>query len=496
MSARPTTPDALHTWIKENLDLTISRVSILPDHAAPFDYLIHAFFEGELSPEKPEAPGGTGLRPAFRSPQPPHIPDSLIWANRGGGKTLLGAIATTLDLLFKPSIQVRILAGSLEQAQRMHEHLRTFFERDNLKESVKGKITDRRIALENGSAVELLAQSQASVRGQRPHKLRCDEVELFDPEVWEAAQLTTRSSTLNGFTIYGAIECFSTMHQTHGLMSKLIADLSRRRLFKWGVVDNLERCGDERACNSCSLQPECAGAAKDKNRTGHIPIHDAIQMKSRVSLPVWNSEMLCLRPVRTDAVFPEFDREIHLTADEPRPGIRLGGMDFGMRSPTVFLWAILEDSGRLVIVDEHHQSNQTLDHHIRRITASPHQLPQWVGADPSGNNRNEHSGTTSIALLQQSGLTVKSRRMSTADGLSLIRARLRPADNSPPRLVIHKRCTHLIASLEQYHYDPDRPMINDPVKDGPDHAVDALRYLITNLDEPYRLTIGSYTECA
>lgn len=474
MSAVPTTPDALHAWIQENLDLTISTRPIISGHSAPFDYLLHSFFEGQFSPG-------------------PHIPDCIIWANRGGGKTMLGAIATTLDLLFKPAIQVRILAGSFEQAQRMHEHLRAFFERDNLKEHVKGKITDRRIALDNGSAVELLSQSQASIRGQRPHKLRCDEVELFDPQVWEAAQLTTRSITRDGQTIRGAIECFSTMHQTHGLMSKLVEDLSKRRLFKWGVIDNLELCTPQFQCGTCSLFPECGQKAKKEGRTGHIPIQDALQMKSRVSLPVWNSEMLCLRPIRTNSVFPEFDREIHLTTDEPQPGIWLGGMDFGMRSPTVFLWAVLEPSGRLVIVDEHHESNQALPHHIRCITESPNPLPQWVGADPSGKNRNEHTGTTSVAMLNEAGLHVCARRSSIADGISLIRARLHPADTSPPRLLIHKRCARLIESLEQYHYDPTRPMIDEPVKDGPDHAVDALRYLITNLDEPYRLAASRYT---
>ena len=42
---------------------------------------------------------------------------------RGAGKTRLGAIATLLDLLHKPGINIRILAGSLEQSLRMWEHL-------------------------------------------------------------------------------------------------------------------------------------------------------------------------------------------------------------------------------------------------------------------------------------------------------------------------------------------------------------------------------------
>ena len=35
----------------------------------------------------------------------------------------------------------------------------------------------------------MLAQSQRAVRGLRVQKLRCDEVEMFNPSIWEAAQL-------------------------------------------------------------------------------------------------------------------------------------------------------------------------------------------------------------------------------------------------------------------------------------------------------------------
>ncbi len=43
----------------------------------------------------------------------------------------------------------------------------------------------------NGSCVEVLKQSETSVRGPHVHKIRCDEVELFKERVYEAAQYTT-----------------------------------------------------------------------------------------------------------------------------------------------------------------------------------------------------------------------------------------------------------------------------------------------------------------
>ena len=35
--------------------------------------------------------------------------------------------------------------------------------------------------------------------------------------------------------------------------------------------------------------------------------------------------------------------------------------------------------------------------------------------------------------------------------------------------------------MTEYHFDPDRPYSDDPVKDGPDHLCDALRYMLVNL---------------
>ena len=179
------------------------RVPLIPDSSPPFDYLIHAYFE----------PPAADKNAIHR--------DAVVWANRGGGKTMLGAAATLLDLLFKPGIQVRVLGGSLEQSSKMHEHLLTLLDRPWFRDLLEGEPTQRRVALINGSRVQLLAGSQRSVRGVRVHKLRCDEVEEFDPQVWEAAQMVTRTGNCGGKRVHGAVEALSTMHRPFGLMSHI-----------------------------------------------------------------------------------------------------------------------------------------------------------------------------------------------------------------------------------------------------------------------------------
>ena len=114
---RPRTPDELRAWMERVLGLRVPATPLVPGHSTPLDYLVHAFFEGAWR----RAPGGEGWEvvPPERATR-----DGVLWACRGGGKTFLGAVATLLDLIFKPGIEVRVLGGSMEQSKRMHAHLR------------------------------------------------------------------------------------------------------------------------------------------------------------------------------------------------------------------------------------------------------------------------------------------------------------------------------------------------------------------------------------
>lgn len=478
LPARPATIDELAACVRTMLDVDVS--------AKPLAYLAHAFFADHM-PEALDNATDEAI-------------DAVVWANRGGGKTFLGAVATLLDLVYKPGIEVRILGGSLEQAQRMHAHLRHLVRSPFVSGLVEGRVTDRRLELINGSRLELLAQSQASVRGTRIQKLRCDEVELFDPAVWEAAQLTTRSKTVEyertSYTIRGSIEALSTMHRAHGLMRDVVEQASEgsRALFKWGVVDVLERCGSQYECKGCPLWNECRGSAKSEDRSpGHLSIADAISLKGRVSLATWDAEMRCERPKSDDAVLPEFDQAVHVrqAPDVDEEWSWVLGMDFGYRSPTVIVWGALSPEGVLHVVRERVASRCLLNEHIDAMLDDAERTPAWIGIDPAGWQGNAQTGLSDAQQMQRAGLSVRARRTTIRAGLDLLRARLRPASGEPT-LFVSPQCPHLIESLERYHYDMQRPMSEEPAKDGPDHAVDALRYLVTNLDRPGALKAGCY----
>jgi len=478
---KPLSPAQLDGYCRALLGLRIPPL--------PLAYLTHAFFEDPASP----------------APR-----DSIVWANRGGGKTLLGALATFLDLLFKPGIRILILGGSFEQSARMYAHLRDFFSRPEFEDLLDRPMTERTISLHNSSRVDILAQSQRSVRGWHVHKLRCDELDLFDPDVWSAAQFITRSQTLGPVHVTGSVEVFSTMHQPFGLMHDLVTHAQRtnsRALFRWNLIDVLQPCPPMRTCQTCALWPDCAGRAKLPDTAGYFSIADALTHKSRSAPRVWQSEMLCAKPLRTSSVYPSFDPALHVCdstcplplphpphvtggplASTPLSPTTLAGMDFGFRAPAVFLWAsYFPASDHLHIVDEHHASELTIAQHIQIIRNRNHPAPLWIGIDPAGLARHEHSGLSSATLLRKAGYRIRARRTPLSAGLDAVAARLRTADGSV-RLTIHPRCIHLIDSLARYHFPASSlapaSLAVEPVKDGSDHACDALRYLITNLDAP------------
>lgn len=437
----------------DNTGLRIPDQAVCPGHQAPFDY----------------------LWAAFREP----TRDMVVWAPRGGGKTRLGALATLLDLIHKPGCQVRILGGSLEQSLRMWEHLLPDVEQHGQGLWVARAGRQKRIALTNGSSAAVLAQSQYAVRGLRVQKLRCDEVELFDPAVWEAAQLVTRS-TSSPPVINGSIEAISTHHLSHGMMHRILGSAKQNRtpIIHWCLMEVLERCPMERPCSTCALHDDCKGVAKH-SCNGFFPIDDAIAMKRRVSKETWESEMLCRRPSTKGRVFPAFTPEIHVRDPLPTLAPWRGSLaiDFGFHAPFVCLW-VMDDGITCHVVDEYVQSSRMVSDHLTEIRTRSWGAFNRICCDPAGGARNDPTAESNVQFFRRNGYKVVTSASHIADGLEMIRCALRPAAGEPT-LFIHPRCKNLIRAMREYRYPENAGEL--PLKDGEhDHSIDALRYFYVN----------------
>jgi hypothetical protein len=451
------TADELHQWIAHYTKLKIPRKPVCLNHNAPFEYVWRAYNE----------PAG----------------DLVVWASRGGGKTRLAALATLLDLVHKPGCSVRVLGGSLEQSLKTWEHLLPDLEElpeELYRPGARG--ATKRVRLSNESTAAVLTQSQRAVRGLRVQKLRCDEVELFTPDIWRAAQLSTRSITtkddLSG-PIRGVVEAISTFHVPGGLMGSII-DRARENgtpVLHWCLLDVLERCPPERDCDTCPLLADCGRIAKTAC-DGFFPIDDAIVMKHRVSLEMWETEMLCKRPRVTGSVFPHFDPQVHVrvaTASASVDQISLA-VDFGFNNPFVCLW-IVDDGRRCHVIDEYVQSGQPVSQHVQEIRQRPWGRVERLCCDPAGNASNDQTAISDVQLLKKEGFKVLSRASRIVDGIEMIRQALRPAAGEPT-LFIDPRCKGLIEALKGLRYPTTGEL---PKKDGThDHPIDALRYFYVN----------------
>jgi hypothetical protein len=515
--ARPRSPEALWQFVRSAYGLTIPRRAVCPGHAAPMDYLVQAILH----------PGR----------------DVLVWASRGGAKTELGSVAAHLDSILRPGCQTRILGGSLDQSERMYEYLLRKWD-GPFAGLLARNPTTRRTELVNGSAIELLTQSPRSVRGQRIHRLKCDEVDEFSPEVWQAAQFVTQSGRgRDGVWIAAQMEVFSTMHRPFGPMAHLVDRLSpgdtplgvtspERKpggrsltvaasdddgashsapvLLTWCLWEVIEPCPPERSCSRCPLWPDCEGRARQAQ--GYFPIDDAIAQKARASRQAWEAEMLCLRPRADQLVFAEFDPARHVEAVAYNPSLPLyRTLDFGYANPFVCLWVQVEREGelahdskspslaasasersrcradidlsrvRLRVIGEYVARERAIADHAREIAArDPGPVVATYG-DPAGWQRSDVTGTGPCQELGRLGIRVRTPRAGILEGVELVRRLLKPRPGGDAGLVIDPSCQWLTRAFQQYHWDEsaDGQRSERPAKDGADHPIDALRYLVT-----------------
>ena len=463
----------LKNYVKGFLTVDIPGKRICPDHHSPLDYLWHSF-----SADRMQRAGHSDA-------------DAIVWANRAGGKTELAAIATLLDCVLKPNCQVRILGGSGEQAGRMYDYLIGFLQ-NGFERFLAGPVLKTKCRFTNGSSVEILTQSARSVRGQHIQKLRCDELELFDVDVFAAAKFTTQSKA--GIT--AAMELISTMHQPYGLMHEAVVSAHElgTPIFKWCVWEVIERCVD-RNCSQCPLWQDCRGKAKKAD--GYLKIDDCVTQMRRASRAGWEAEMLCSRPSRQNIVFDEFEPTVHVRRVDFDPNLPLyRTLDFGFVNPFVCLWIQVDDAGIVRVVDEYVRSRATIDVHAEQMksqTPIPEERVAATFCDPAGKGVNDVTGTSAVRELRSMGIAVRSRRSGILEGIELIRRAIRSGDGQS-NLIISPRCRRLIEAMECYHYPDSGSSRGElPQKDGLyDHPVDALRYFFVNHSTPTRASTRRY----
>ncbi len=502
---RPKNRTELHEWIAVFLKLHMPWKSVCPHHRTPLDYLAHSFFEKS-------GQGGTG--------------DAVVWACRGGGKTTIGAVATLLDMVYKPGIQIRILAGSFEQGEKMYTYLRQLLRTHTSHSS--SKIPPPAAALNSTTAPASMSSpnpTAASVANASKNSAATKSNSSTPPSGRPPNSSPAASNRKNParppppdprHPSKSSPPCRG-MPRQHSMalrhcgtspvaacMQQILADPRRTpnpaarhlRLVRPGTSS--KNALTLVTAETCPLWDSCQGRAKHAD--GFVPIEDVLAMKSRISLATWQHEMLCHPPRFENAVFPAFRRDLHLAEVERRPapgqwifldGRRfyvesiIAGVDFGYAGAFVCLsMAILREAHAIKgpravwIFHELVTREQTVARNADAMRLQSGEV-STVYCDVAGRHTNSQTGRTDERVLRDAGFTTRCRPMKIDEGIGMIAESIGTHARPRARLFIDPQCIRLIAAFEGYRRSPD----GKPEKDGAhDHLIDALRYAIVNHD--------------
>jgi hypothetical protein len=168
-------------------------------------------------------------------------------------------------------------------------------------------------------------------------------------------------------------------------------------------------------------------------------------------------------------VYPDFEQCLVSGRPESVTGKGVGGIDFGWRNPFAAVWGVLDRDDVLWIDEERYLRETPLHEHAAAL--KQRRGASWV-ADPAG--------ATEIAELRAAGLTVRRGDNDIRLGIAAVTARIRTG-----RLkVCSARCPNLLAEAKLYRYPTasERLLAGEKPIDDHNHALGALRYLVSKLD--------------
>ncbi len=181
------------------------------------------------------------------------------------------------------------------------------------------------------------------------------------------------------------------------------------------------------------------------------------------------------------AAFTEFDIGVHVIApfEIPVGWERVKGIDYGYASESACIWGCVDPSdGTLIIYRELYRKGLTGEDLAIMITNMEVEDPFSVQGvlDTAAWNRTGTTGPTVGETLQRGGHKLRRADKNRIQGKIQIHEYLRVQPSGRPKIQIFNSCPNLIRELQSIPLDKSNP--EDVDTHAPDHAYDALRYLI------------------
>jgi hypothetical protein len=185
--------------------------------------------------------------------------------------------------------------------------------------------------------------------------------------------------------------------------------------------------------------------------------------------------------VAEGAAFTEFETKTHVITpfEIPIHWERIKGIDYGYASESACVWGTVDPSDSTLIIYRELYRKGLLGTELAEMLTSmemadPLSVPGVL--DTSCWSRTGTTGPTVGETLQRAGHKLRRADKNRIQGKIQIHEYLKIKQSGRPRLQIFNTCPNLIRELQSIPLDKSNP--EDVNTHAPDHAYDALRYLI------------------
>jgi hypothetical protein len=361
--------------------------------------------------------------------------DSYILLNccrQAGKSTVISALALH-QALFTPDSTVLLLSPCLRQSGELFHKVMLGYQASGCPVRARSQ-TQLRLELAHGGRILCLPGKDQTIRGYAPDLIVIDEAARVSDDLYKSVRPMLAVSR-------GRLVALSTPFGQHG----------------W-FFDEWQGQG-----------PWC----KVKVPWSQCPriTSEFIADERRALGESWvNQEYECLFTALEGLVYPDFAGAFTPQWMAADAGKAVGGIDWGWRNPFAAVWGVLDRDDVLWIQEERYARETPLHEHARAL---PKKV-MWY-ADPAGR--------TELEEFRAAGHTIRRGINDIRLGIAAVTARLRTG-----RLRINDcRCPHLAAEAKLYRYpsSAERAAAGENPVDAHNHALGALRYLISRLDSRY-----------
>ena len=365
--------------------------------------------------------------------------------SRRQGKTFITNIIGQVVSLV-PGSNILIMSPNYSLSQISFDLQRSFLKRFNL-EVTKDNAKDKVIELSNGSVIRMGSVNQVDSCVGRS----------YDLIIFDEAALSDGMDAFN-------VALRPTLDKPN---SKCIFISTPRGRTNWFSV-LYERGYSDEYPNWCSIR----ATWRDNPRASEEDINEA-----RLGMTKAEFEQ------EYEASFNSYEGQIWLfdreTAIVDLSGLDTSGMeiiaglDVGFRDPTAFCVIAYDyDSQNYYVLDEYKAAERTTDQHAECIREL---IDKWgidmIFIDAAAQQ-------TRFDLAQNYDISTNNAKKSLLDGIGHVGAIV---ENG--KLFVDQHCTHTIAALDAYQWDPNPGLLKEkPKHNDASHMADALRYCLYSFE--------------